>query len=494
MSKMTRKTEFNTLQRPLDATFNAALGGSVGGVETKLSAFKAQLSRTFGLFVPIFVGQLAATCMGVVDTVMAGAAGTLQLSGVAIGSSIFWPSELFIVGMALGLHPLIANAVGSGQLSAIPKRMQLATMVCIMMAALVGGLIMLAPLAYQLMPGVDHDMVAIGQGYLIAVGLALPAYALFNVLRAYWEGLGKTGPTLIFGLMALLLNIPLNWMFIFGHFGLPALGGVGCGVATALTMYLTVLGMLIYVRVHPAFAQVRVFTRYYAVTWRELWSFARFALPLGVAGMIETLCFSLVAVLLSPFGPVVVASHTIAMNVSGLLVIVPIALSAVASVEIGEAMGTNNWLKAKQRAMSATVLALSFYVIGLMALIFGRDLIVSWYSDDVQVHALAPLLMLYCAVFLLPDTLQVIAIGILRGFKDSRTIFVITIVAYWLIGMPLGLVLGYGLIGGMGFEEMVGATGFWLGFIVSLSVASLLLWWRLHYIFSYRHVPQSFKP
>ena len=495
MSKMTRKAENTTLHRPMDATLNPGAPLLVEtGLWAQLCSYLTPLKRTLWLFFPIFIGQLAATSMGVVDTVMAGAAGTLQLSGVAIGSSIFWPSELFIVGMSLGLHPLIANVVGSGELHLVPKRLQIAAMVCLIAAVMVGGLIMLAPLAYRLMPSVDHDMIDIGQGYLIAVGLALPAYALFNVLRAYWEGLGKTGPTLVFGLMALLLNIPLNWIFIFGHFGMPALGGVGCGVATALTMYLTVLAMLIFVRVHPAFAQVRIFTRYYRVSGRELWEFTKFSLPLGVAGMVETLCFSLVAVLLSPFGPVVVASHTIAMNVSGLLVIVPIALSAVASVEVGEAMGTTNWVKAKRKAISATTLALSFYLIGLLVLIFGCDLIVSWYSDDAAVKALAPVLMLYCAVFLLPDTLQVIAVGILRGFKDSRTIFFITIVAYWVVGMPVGYTLGYGLITGDTFEAMLGAKGFWLGFICSLSCASILLIARIGYLFKKRYVPQTFRP
>ena len=494
MSKISNKAEDKTLRRPMDATLSPGAPLVALTLGERWRNFRAQLTRTLGLFLPIFVGQLAATSMGVVDTVMAGAAGTLELSGVAIGSSIFWPSELFIVGMCLGLYPIISNVVGSGELHLVAKRMQIATMVCLLAAVVVGAVIMVAPLAYRFVPGVDQDMVAIGQGYLIAVGLAMPAYALFNVLRAYWEGLGKTGPTLVFGLMALLLNIPLNWMFIFGHFGLPALGGVGCGVATAITMYLTVLAMLVFVRVHPAFAHVRIFTRYYRVTWRELWSFARYSLPLGVACMIETLCFSLVAVLLSPFGPVVVASHTIAMNVSGLLVIVPIALSAVASVEVGEAMGTNNWLKAKRRAISATTLALGFYLIGLLALVLGRDQIVAWYSDDAAVKALAPILMLYCAVFLLPDTLQVIAVGILRGFKDSRTIFLITVVAYWIVGMPVGYTLGYGLITGTPLEALVGAQGFWLGFICSLSCACIMLLLRISYLFRHRHIPETFRP
>lgn len=463
-----------------------AVGAATGGLWAGLAELKRKwggmLWNTLWLFFPIFIGQLAATSMGVVDTVMAGAAGTIELSGVAIGSSIFWPSELFVVGMTLAIHPVIANLVGAKNLSLIPERMQIATVVCLVFSVLVGIVMVLIPFVYRLLPHVDAQMVNIGHGYLLAVGAAMPAYAMFNVLRTYWEGLGKTWPTLCFGCMALLLNIPLNYIFIFGHLGMPALGGMGCGVATALTMYLTVASMLLFVQKHKLFATVRLYRRFYKVPVREYVTFAKYALPLGVAGMVETLCFSLVSLLLSPFGPVVVASHTIAMNVSGLLVIVPLALSSVASIEVGEAMGRNNWDLARRRAGSAVFLALSFYVFALLALLGGKELIASWYSDDIEVLALAPVLMLYCAVFLLPDTLQLMAGGILRGFKDIRTIFIITVVAYWVIGMPIGFGLGYGYISG----ALEGAYGFWLGFICSLSCASVLLILRARYLFKHK--------
>lgn len=441
--------------------------------------FFAQIVHTLSLFLPLFMGQLAATSMGVVDTVMAGAAGTLELSGVAIGSSIFWPSELFVVGMALAIHPLIANLVGNGQLYKVALRMQVATVCTLACAAIIGVIIMLVPLVYRMFPSVDQDMVNIGQGYLIAVGLAMPGFAMFNVLRAYWEGLGKTGPTLMFGCMALVLNIPLNYIFIFGHLGMPALGGVGCGVATALSIYFTVIGMLFYVKKSPAFAKVRIYQKWEPMSWSQCWSFLQLSLPLGIAGMIETLCFSLVAIMLSPFGPVVVASHTIAMNVSGLLAIVPIALSSTASIEVGEAMGTNSWSHARKRALSSTSLAVAFYVIGASVLFFMGEQIAALYSDDAEVLLLAPVLMMYCVVFFFPETLQVMAIGILRGFKDSRTIFLVTIVAYWIVGMPIGYSLGYGYLG----DALEGAEGFWLGFIFSLTCASVLLGGRLLYLF-----------
>ena len=449
--------------------------------------FLQQIAHTLSLFLPLFMGQLAATSMGVADTLMAGAAGTLELSGVAIGSSVFWPSELFVVGMALAIHPLISNLVGSGELDKVALRMQVAAVCTLCCAAIVGFIIMLVPQVYLMFPETDQRMVAIGQGYLIATGLAMPGFALFNVLHAYWEGLGKTLPTLFFGCMALTLNVPLNYIFIFGHLGMPELGGVGCGVATALTIYITSFCMLIYVRKSKHFAHVRIFKKWLKVEKGMYKAFLKLSLPLGVAGMIETLCFSLVAILLSPFGPVIVASHTIAMNVSGMLAIIPIALSSTASIEVGEAMGASSWKHARRRALSSVLIAISFYCVGATFLFTSGDLVASWYSDDSEVLLLAPVLMLYCCVFFFPETLQVMATGVLRGFKDSRSIFIVTIVAYWLIGMPIGYALGYGHID-IGLD---GAEGFWLGFIISLSAAAIMLCMRLIYIFKKRIVPSA---
>lgn len=456
----------------------SSLQGAVLALLQWILLLKARWARMLGrilwLFFPIFIGQLAATSMGVVDTVMAGSAGTLQLSGVAIGSSIFWPSELFVVGLALFVHPVVSNLVGAGRFELIAERMQVASIVCLCFSLLVGLFMALIPFAYYLLPDINEDMIRIGHGYLLSVALAMPAYAMFNVLRAYWEGMGKTLPTLCFGCMALMLNIPLNYIFIFGHLGMPALGGMGCGVATAITMYFTVGVMLLFVQKHPMFVKARLFRRFYRVPVRSYLAFAKGALPLGIAGMVETLCFSLVSLLLSPFGPAVVSAHTIAMNVSGLLVIVPLALSSVASIEVGEALGRRDWALLQKRVQAAVFLAALFYVVALLTLIFGRNAIAAFYSSDLEVLELAPVLMLYCAVFLLPDTMQLMASGIVRGFKDTKSIFIITLVAYWLIGMPIGLGCGYFT------ATFYGATGFWLGFICSLSCACVLLWYRVH--------------
>ena len=411
-------------------------------------SWSVDIRRTFKLFLPIFLGSIATTAMGVVDTVMAGMAGTVQLSGVAIGASLYWPCVLFVMGMTLAIQPTVAQLRGAGRTEEIAAKIHLISVITLITSVLVGILMCFLPLCYKLMDDIDQEMVRVAELYLYAVAAGMPAIALFNILRGYWEGLGNTVPTSVFGFTALFLNIPLNWVFIFGHFGMPALGGVGCGVATSITMYICAILMLIYVLKSKTYAKYRIYQHWFTLHWPEVKQFLQFALPLALSTTIEVTCFSLVAVLLSPFGPVTVAAHSVAMNVSGVIFMIPLAIASAATIRVGEALGAGHW----------------------------------------EVIILASLLLMFCAVYQFPDSMQVVSIGILRGFKDSKTIFAITVISYWVIGMPIGYTLAYGYLTG----EKMAAQGFWIGFICSLSCAFILYVLRIIYIYRRRKLPKTF--
>ena len=452
-------------------------------------SYGTDIKRTLRLFWPIFLGQLASSSMGVVDTVMAGAAGTVDLSGVAIGASFYWPCVLFVLGMTLAIQPTIAHLRGAGRASEVAAKMHLATVVCLVASVIVGIFMSLLPLVYKFIPNIDQDMVRIGQGYVIAVALGMPGFAMFNILRGYWEGLGNTLPTSIFGFVALFLNIPLNYIFIFGKLGMPALGGIGCGVATTITIYICVIFMLLYIQKSKYYARFRIYRQLYPLPWTEVKNFVRFALPLGLSATIEVTCFSLVAVLLSPFGPITVAAHTIAMNVSGVIFMIPLSIASATTIRVGECMGAVHWNRALRCSLSAYIIGMTCYVLCFVALFIWHDNIINLYTSDLEVAALASILIMYCVACLLPDSLQALSIGILRGFKDSKTIFIITIVSYWVVGMPIGYSLAYGLITG---EEM-GAVGFWIGFICSLTTASVLYLIRIFLLYRHRKLPKALQ-
>lgn len=451
-------------------------------------SYTHDIKRTFKLFWPIFLGQIATTAMSVVDTVMSGIAGPVQLAGVAIGASFYWPAVLFLVGMSLAIQPTVAQLRGAGRSDLIARKMHLATIIILITSVIIGAIVCMLPLFYKLMPNVDKEMVRVGQGYLIAVAVGMPGFAMFNILRGYWEGLGNTLPSSIFGIIALILNIPLNYIFIFGKFGAPELGGIGCGVATTITIYITVVFMLIYIKKAKYFQNCRIYEQSYPITWSEVKEFLRFGFPLALSTTIEVTCFSLVALLLSPFGPITVAAHSIAMNVSGIVFMIPLAIASATTIRVGEAMGAGHWRRAHRTTMGALYLGLFFYILSFVALYFGNDLIIKQYTDDVEVFALGSILLMFCTAYLFPDGLQVISIGVLRGFKDSKTIFIITIISYWIVGMPIGYTLAYGLI----VDEPMAAQGFWIGFICALTCASVLYVARIIYLFKKRVLPRTF--
>lgn len=451
-------------------------------------SFASDMRRTSKLFLPIFLGQIATTCMSVVDTVMSGMAGATQLAGVAIGASLFWPGVLFLVGMSLTIQPTVAQLRGAGKTELIPQKMHLATVIILITSVIVGIILGLLSLIYKMIPGADPEMAHVGQWYLISVSAGMPAFAMYNILRGYWEGLGNTLPTSVFGFIALVLNIPLNYIFIFGFFGIPAFGGIGCGIATSLTMYLTCIFMYLYVRRAKCFARFRIYEHSFPIKKQDVKDLLHFGIPLAFSLTVEVTCFSLVSLLLSPFGPIIVASHSIAMNVSAFIFMIPMALASATTIRVGEAMGALHWRRAMRTTLGSFILGGIFFVLSISVLLITREQIVDLYTDDKEVMLLGSLLLIFCAFYQLPDFIQAIAIGVLRGFKDSKVIFAITIVAYWIAGMPVGYILAHGLFTG----NPMAAQGFWIGFITSLTVASILYIIRIVYLFKTHNLPKTF--
>ena len=446
-----------------------------------------ELRRIFKLAWPIILGQLASTSMSVVDTIMAGAAGTEQLSGVAIGGSFYWPALLSIVGLTFAIQPIVAQLRGAGKASEIPSRIHLATIICICVAILMAIFLCLAHNLYRLIPDVNQEMVKVATGYLYALASGFPAVAIYNVMRAYCEGLGKTLPTLIFGFIMLITNVPLNYIFIFGKLGMPALGGIGCGVATTIAIYIATIAMFVYVQKSPQYRRYRIFRQTYPISFKYVLSFLRLGVPLALSTTIEVACFSLVSFLLSPFGPDIVAGHSIALNVSGVLFIVPLSIASAATIRAGEAMGARHWLRARKTTIGVFTLDIFVFISFVAIILIFGDFIISLYTSDANVTAIAGTLLGYCLIYQLPDTIQAISIGILRGFKDSRTIFIVTFIAYWVVGMPLGIGLAFGYITG----EEFAARGFWIGFIAGLSTAAICYIVRIIYLFSTRKIPRG---
>lgn len=423
---------------------------------------------------PILIAQLTQMLMSVVDTLMAGRVSATDLAAVSVGGSIWVPSTLLILGLALALAPIISHFDGAGKQHKVGNMVQQG-----IYAALAGGVlclavIMCAPLILNAMT-VEEEFRRVTLDYLYFVSFGIPALVLYMVLRNFCEGLSHTVPSLVIGVLGLIVNIPVNYIFIYGEFGMPALGGAGCGLATAIVLWVMAFGMLVYVSVVERFKKLQVFKQFHAPNWDDIWYILRLGFPIATSMFFEVSLFAAAALVIAPLGATVVASHQIALNISSLVYMVPLSLSMAVTLRVGFALGAGNPANAMLSHKLATLYGMSFAAVNGLIMYLAGAWLAGLYTEDQAVIQLSATLMGLAAIFTLSDTFQAIAIGTLRGYKDTKVVMFITFVSYWPFGLSLGIILSLT----DWIVPAMGAAGMWIGFIVGLSVAAVLLSWRL---------------
>lgn len=305
-----------------------------------------------------------------------------------------------------------------------------------------------------------------------------PGYLFFQVLRVQCEGLSKTKPGMIFGFVGLMVNIPLNYIFIYGHFGAPALGGVGCGVATGTVYWVMFLMMRYYVKHAYFMKDIVAPSRFAKPNWATLKRLTSLGLPIGLALFFEVTLFAIVALLVSPLGIVAVASHQIALSLGSLMFVIPLSLGMATTIRVGSRLGESSVEGARVSARTSIFTGVVIACFTASLSVIFREQIAALYNDSPEVVALASSLMLLAAVYQISDAIQVIGTGVLRGYKDTRSIFYITFVAYWVLGLPIGYTLGLT----DWVVPRMGPSGFWWGFIIGLTFAAVMVSLRIRWI------------
>ncbi|SDR83878.1 MATE family efflux transporter [Pseudomonas oryzae] len=423
---------------------------------------------------PIIVAQLANTAMGFVDTLMAGRVSARDLAAVALGNSVWIPVLLLMNGILLATTAKVARKVGAGSYALIGPLVRQALWLGLAIGLIAMVLLLSAKPVLQMMR-VEQSLGEVAMGYLRAVALGFPALALYQVLRGFSDGLGSTRPSMVIGLLGLLLNIPANYVLIYGKFGLPALGGVGCGWATALVMWFMFGAMLLWVHWAPLYRSSRLFERLEAPRWPVIRDLLAVGLPIGVAIFAEASIFSVIALLIGSLGASVVAGHQIALNFSSMVFMIPYSLAMAATVRVGQALGRGAPRDARFSAGVAMASALAYACCSASLILLLRTDIARLYTPDVEVLTIASALMVYSALFQFSDAIQVTAAGALRGYQDTRATMLITLLAYWGIGLPIGYGLGLSTL----FGPPSGPAGLWQGLVVGLTCAAVLLGVRL---------------
>ncbi|WP_420807988.1 MATE family efflux transporter [Aliidiomarina minuta] len=423
---------------------------------------------------PIVIAQLTQMLMSVVDTLMAGRVGAVDLAAVAVGGSIWTPAMLLVFGFSMALAPVISHSHGAGDYKNMANQLQQSFYTCAISAVLVVTLMLFAPALLNSMD-VEEAFRIMTLDYLKYILWGMPGLVLYMVLRNFCEGLSHTMPSLVIGVIGLLINIPANYIFIYGAFGAPALGGAGAGIASAIVYWGMGLSLLFYVLTAKRYQVLAPLRKLYLPDWDDIWHFVRLGFPISMSLFFEVSLFAAVAILIAPLGSVMVASHQIALNVSSVVYMVPLSISMAVTLRVGFALGSERAADAMRSYKIALVMGVGFAVVNALGMWLAGRWLASFYTDNPAIIELAGTLLGLAAIFTVSDTFQAISIGALRGYKDTRAAMVVTFISYWPFGLSVGYVLGRTDY----LVPAMGPAGFWIGFISGLSVAALLLTIRL---------------
>lgn len=372
------------------------------------------------------------------------------------------------------ITPIVAHLVGAKRKKEATFSIQQGFYVANTLAFIIfiGILFSINPLLSAM--SLDFNVKRVAHDYLVAMCFGLLPLFIYSVLRCFIDALGQTRVSMIITLLATPINIGFNYLFIFGHFGFPKLGGVGAGVASAIT-YWIICGIAIFITMKRLpfveFALYQNLKRFDLSKWIEI---IKLGLPIGLSIFAEGSIFSVVTILMSNYPTEVIGGHQIAMNFASLLYMIPLSISMGATIIIGFEAGAKRFKDAKTYSLLGIVTAIAFCMISFTVLLTFKENIAALYSDDHQVVKLAAHFLTYAAFFQLSDAIQAPIQGALRGYKDVTITFIMALISYWIIGLPLGYSLA-------NFTNL-GPYGYWVGLISGLATGAFTLTIRLSFV------------
>jgi MATE family multidrug resistance protein len=419
---------------------------------------------------PVLVAQLAVVANGVFDTAMAGRLSAVDLAAVGIGSSVQATVLMSLMGVLLALPPTIAQLYGAGRRADIGRELHQSVWISLALGlAAVVMLLFPQPLlaVSQLDPAVDAKV----RAYLSASAWAVPAILAFRLFFGLSTGIGRPRPVMAFNLLSLALKVPLNAVFMYGMFGLPALGGPGCAVATAVDATLIAFLAWRWCLAQPDYAEFRLGTRMAGPDAKAIFAFLRLGVPIGLTFLADVTAFTFMALFVARLGPVVAGAHQIAANLAVLAFMLPLSLGNAAAVLAGHAIGAGDAARARRTSWNAIGLGLALASVVSTILWAGARPIAALYTSDPRVQAIASALIVLVGFYHLADALQAVAVNALRGYRRSAVPMLIYTTTLWGVGLGGGVALGLSDI----FGPPRGAAGFWMAAIAGVGLAGGLV-------------------
>ncbi|MGC5325398.1 MATE family efflux transporter [Brevibacillus sp. SYSU BS000544] len=438
-----------------------------------------KIKQILWMIVPILITQLGMFSMVFFNTILSGKYNSSDLAGVAIGSSIWNPIFTGLSGILLAVSPIAAQRFGEKNGKEVSSILSHGIYLAIMIASLVIvlGFFLLNPVltAMKLPESVHHT----AHDYLVGLSFGIIPLFIFNVLRSFIYALGKTRIVMYILLSALPINFFLNYVLIFGYWGFPELGGAGAGYATSVT-YFVIAGLTAFIIItrqpFSEFFQLENFKTFSGEKCKEI---LKIGVPMGLSIFFETSMFAVVTILISKFNITTIASYQTALNIVSFLYMIPLSISMAQTVLVGFEVGAGRYKDAKAYSWLGIQLSVVIALVAGLLVVFFRYDVASFYSNEPAVITMAGDFLIYALFFMIADAIQATALAALRGYKDVNMPFIITLIAYWLICLPVGYLLAH--------YTNIGATSYWIGLTAGLLVAGVFLSARLIFLQKLRY-------
>ncbi|UNU73933.1 MATE family efflux transporter [Moraxella nasovis] len=450
------------------------------------ATYKKEFIAILTLGLPMMLSQVAQVGTGFIDTVMAGGAGKEDLAAVALGNSFFITIYITMLGVMTALNPMISQAHGAavkgGNSQAIGEMGRQGIWFGALMG-LIGMLLMwLAVRPFQAFFDLTDYTQTVGSNYIWFASLAMPAAMIHRSLHAYASSLNRPKAIMWVSWLCFFLNIPLNWIFVYGEFGMPKLGGAGCGLATAIVFWVNAIVLGLFIAKDKYFKEFGLTDKFSLPDLKLFGDIARLGIPIGFSFFIEISLFTCIMFLVAKLDghtENLVAAQQIVISLISLIYMIPQSIGTASTVRIGYALGQNRPAQARYISGVSVSSAIVAAMITAIFLVVARYPLAKMYTDDLAVIGIATNIMLFAAAFQMFDATQTVASYALRGYKVTKIPMIIHATAFWGCGLIPGFILAFFM--GMGIY------GFWTALVVSLCVgAGFLMWYLEKYSKAYK--------
>ncbi|MBT8381623.1 MAG: MATE family efflux transporter [Ignavibacteria bacterium] len=427
---------------------------------------KNHIKYTIKLAYPIIIGQLGFIAMGVVDSMMVGQLGAAPLAAAALGNGFTILIHVIGYGLSMAVTPLVAIAVGAKKYDdcGIYFRQSLLVNTIFSFILMITTIVCADLIVYFEQP-VEVQIQA--TSYMKILGISAVPMMLFQTYKQFIEGLSVMVPAMIITLVANIINAGANWLFIFGNLGFPALGLDGAGWATFASRAFMMITIMGYVMSRKQFKKYDVSFHFKSINFPVIKKILGLGLPSGFQYFFEIGAFSFAVIMVGWLGTNQQAAHQIAINLASVSFMAALGISGAGSIRVGNAVGEQNISEVRKAGFTASLLGASGMAFAGIIFILFRNQLPALYIDSDIVISISSSLLIIAALFQISDGTQAVGIGILRGLTDVKIPTAITFIAYWIVGLPTGYLLG--------FNFDLGVQGVWIGLLLGLTTSAILL-------------------